>query len=228
MLSSAGERLRIARRRKGWTQKELAERVNCSQQTIVDIEAQETPRSRFLTQIVVELGESLDWIESGVGGPCGSDDIASVHLPHLDLVNCALRALDPTLVDRVIDALFSTPIDMSRMSFTVSVDVNTVELMADHCRVDDVLWVDPCADLAPGRLVLAVMPGWDRAELMLYRSASGRRFLERDSADLGPKRMEVSPYRAVGEYMAHGESTAPEAASPALIIGVVVFIGQEH
>ena len=62
---SAGERIRDARKRRGITQKELADLVGCSQQTIVDIEGQDRPRSRFLSTIVRELHESLEWIENG-------------------------------------------------------------------------------------------------------------------------------------------------------------------
>jgi transcriptional regulator with XRE-family HTH domain len=227
MAGSAGERIRLARKRKGWTQKDLAEAVGCSQQTIVDIEGAEEPRSRFLTAIVRSLGESLEWIEAGVGGPASGNGDLALLLPHYDFEVAALRALDPTAVDHVIDALYQAPVEMSSASFTVGVDRMTARLMPEAVQVDDVLFVDPLADPQPGRMVLAVMPGWDRAELRALVSSAGQRFLGIEAQDMGETLVPCTPYRTAPEFLDHRAVTEGGAPDPALIVGVVVFIGRE-
>lgn len=219
---SAGERIRIARKRRGWTQKDLASHVGCSQQTIVDIESQEVPLSRFLSRIISELGESLEWIERGLGSPAGSVVDAN-RLPHLDLETVALRSLDPAIVDQEIDSLYSSPVEMSRMAFTVGVDRMTAQVMADSVREDDVLFIDPGAEPFPGRLVLALMPGWQRAELRILESSAGRHFLGADSDRFGDSLIPCRLFRVRDEYLSSGDSDP----APALIVGTVVFIGHD-
>jgi len=227
MAGSAGERIRLARKRKGMTQKDLADAVGCSQQTIVDIESQEAPRSRFLTTIVRALDESLEWIETGVGGPAGVESDGML-LPHYDLETAALRALDPEAADWIIDSLYHAPVEMSRMAFTVGVDRMTERLMPESVRLDDVLFVDPDADPQPGRLVLAVMPGWDRAELRCFVSNNGgQRFLAAESDEFGDRLTPCCAYRAREEFLAHRDVSAEDAPAPALLVGVVVFIGRD-
>lgn len=219
---SVGERIRDARKRRGWTQKDLAERVGCSQQTIVDIEKQPTPQSRFLSRIVTELGESLEWIERGLGSPAGSVvDIAA--LPHLDLETVALRSLDPSQVDSSIDSLFSSPIEMSRMSFTVAVDRMTAQVMNESTKLDEILFVDPGVDPVPGRLVLCLMPGWERAELRMLESTGGRHYLGAESDRFGDPLQPCRAYRVREDYLAHDD----DEQEPALVIGTVVFIGRD-
>lgn len=219
---SAGHRIRDARKRIGITQKELAKRIGCSQQTIVDIEGQEQPRSRFLSAVVRELGESLEWIETGLGAPTGSV-VVSRNLPHFCLETVGRRALDSALVNHESEAFYASPVEVSGMAYTVAVDRMSAVMMDDHLREDEVLFVDPMAPPYLGRLVLVVMPGWDRAEVRLLSSTGGRHFLEVDS-DLYPPRLNACQvYRVADEYMAHTDDDVP----PALICGTVVFIGRE-
>lgn len=219
---STGDRIRDARKRRGITQKELADLVGCSQQTIVDIESQDQPRSRFISAIVRELGESLEWIETGLGSPAGSV-VVSRNLPHFSLEIAGCRALDAALVNHEIDALYASPVEVSGMAFTVSVDRMTAVMMSDHVREDEVLFVDPGAPPYLGRLVLAVMPGWDRAEVRVLSSTGGRHFLEVDSETYAPRLVPCKVYRSPDEYRAHTDEDVP----PALICGTVVFVGRE-
>lgn len=219
---SAGERIRTARKRRGWTQKELATNVGCSQQTIVDIESQDNPASRFLTKIVTVLGESLEWIEGGLGSPAGSVVDAGA-LPHLDLETVALRSLDPSQVDQVIDSIYATPVEMSRMSFTVGVDRMTAQVMNKSVREDDVLFVDPGAESFPGRLVLALMAGWERAELRVLESTVGGHFLAADSDRFGDPMTVCKVSRSREEYLAGNDDDFPSA----FIVGTVVFVGHD-
>lgn len=227
MPGSVGKRIRDARKRKGWTQKMLAQQVGCSQQTIVDVEAQDHPQSRFMSAIVTALDESLEWIERGIGGPAGDSGIP-LALPHYDLGKAALRALDPSLVDETIDALYGSPVEMSRAAFTAGVDQMNAEVMADHVGAEDVLFVDPQAEPSPGRLILVVMPGWDRAELRLLQSTGGRHFLAMDSDAFGDRRQPCTPYRVLEDFLAHGDiASNDDAPEPALIVGTVVFVGRD-
>lgn len=220
---SAGERIRIARKRRHWTQKDLAAAVGCSQQTVVDIENQPEPSSRFLSRIISALGESLEWIERGIGSPAGSVTDAG-RLPHMDLETIALRALDPSQINREIDSLYACPVDMSRVSFTVSVDRMTAQLMAESVRLDDVLFVDPAAEPLPGRLVLALMPGWSRAELRELGTSGGRHFLVAETDRFGPALIHCRAIRPLDDYL---DADGSAGDSPALIIGTVVFLGRD-
>jgi len=219
---SAGKRICIARKRRGWTQKDLAALVGCAQQTIVDIEGQEAPQSRFLSRIISELGESIEWIERGLGSPAGSVVDAN-RLPHLDLETVALRSLDPAIDDQEIDSLYSSPVEMSRMAFTIGVDRMTAQVMRESVRVDDVLFVDPGAEPFPGHLVLALMPGWQRAELRILESSAGLHYLGADSDRFGGSLIPCEVLRVRDEYLASGEGDL----GPALIIGTVVFVGRD-
>ena len=51
-----GQRILAAREAKGWSQKELGDRVGCSQPAIKDIEDGKTLRSRFIPDIELALG----------------------------------------------------------------------------------------------------------------------------------------------------------------------------
>ncbi|MEM0953325.1 MAG: helix-turn-helix transcriptional regulator [Pseudomonadota bacterium] len=221
-MSGIGTRIRDARKRKGWRQEDLAAEVGCSQQTIVDIEGQEDPKSRFLSAIVLALGETMEWIMWGVGAPHGRGEVDSTALPHYDLEAAALQALEPALVESEIDALYSPPVHMSRVAYTVGVDRSTAEAMDQQVRQGDVLFVDPALEPEYGRLALVVMPGWDRAELRVLENVNGRRFFTMDSEAFGERRIAVAPYRTLDEYRAH-EGDLP----PGLIVGVVVFVGRD-
>lgn len=217
---SGGHRLKASRKRRGLTQKELAAAVGCSQQTVVDIESQKHPASRFLSKIVRELGESLEWIESGLGSPAGAT-LDSTSLPHFDLEIAGLRAIDPRYIDAQIDSLYSAPVDMSVQSYTVGVDRMTSQVMDKTVRADDVLYVDVLAVPVPGSLILVVMPGWERAELRQLGYSAGAHFLNADSDRFGPSTVACTIYRAQEEYMQH------KGEFPALVVGRVVFIGRE-
>lgn len=218
---SGGHRLKASRKRRGLTQKELAAAVGCSQQTVVDIESQQQPASRFLSKIVRELGESLEWIESGLGSPAGAT-LDSTSLPHFDLEMAGLRAIDPRYIDAQVDSLYSPPLEASVQMYTVGVDRMTSQVMNKTVRADDVLFVDVLAVPSPGSLILVVMPGWERAELRQLGYSSGAYFLNADSDRFGPSTVEVKIYRSQEEYMAHvGDDL------PALVCGRVVFIGRE-
>ena len=219
---STGNRIRDARKRRGITQKELADLVGCSQQTIVDIEGQLNPRSRFMSAVVRELGESLEWIETGLGTPVGSV-VVSRNLPHFCLEKAGRRALDSSIVDHEIDALYASPVEVSGMAFTVSVDRMSAVMLGDHVSDGEVLFIDPKAAPYLGRMVLVVMPGCDRAEVRVLSSTGGHHFLEIDSEMYPPRLTACQVYRVVDEYLAHTDDGVP----PALICGTVVFIGRE-
>lgn len=220
-LMSAGERIRVARKRRGWTQIDLAREVGCSQQTIVDIESKNVASSRFMLKIIHALGESLEWIERGIGSPAGAATDAG-RLPHLDLETVALRIQDPGQAVREVGSLYAGPVDMSLLSFTVGVDRMTAMVMVDSVRSDDVLFVDPLAEPLPGRLVLALMPGWHRAELRMLESSGGKHFLGAETDRFGPPLVECTLFRSVDLFRA-----AAADISPALVVGTVVFIGRD-
>ena len=66
-----GDRIRIARKTRGLTQKELAERVNTTQTTISDYErsnrGKQKPDSVLMIRLSKVLNVSLDWLFLGEG-----------------------------------------------------------------------------------------------------------------------------------------------------------------
>jgi hypothetical protein len=171
---------------------------------------------------VRELHESLEWIENGRGSPVGSV-VVSRNLPHFCLETAGRRVLDTSLVDHEIDALYASPVEVSGMAFTVAVDRMTAAMMGDHVREEEVLFVDPAAPPYLGRLVLVVMPGWDRAEVRVLSSTGGRHYLEVDSEMYPPRLLPCVVHRRVEDYHAHTNEDLP----PALIVGTVVFVGRD-
>lgn len=64
ILSTIGKRVAEARREKGLSQKELADEIGTTQQTITNIETK-SPASRFYLKISEVLGVSYEWIVKG-------------------------------------------------------------------------------------------------------------------------------------------------------------------
>lgn len=169
-----GARVRMVRRRQGMTQKELAQLAGCSQQTIVDVETQNT-RSKYLPAIARALGESLDWLETGQGGAHSAE-----RLPHYDLWALAHAPTAP------VDRLFADPVGDA--TYTVSVDAATAarsggllrELDALVCRATNTF------DVARSWFI-AWAPGWKRASVCRIAEVEGSLYLappQHDVADL--------------------------------------------
>lgn len=215
---SGGERIRMARRRRGITQKALADLVGCSQQTIVDIEKQEVPRSKFLPAIVVALDENLEWIQTGSGAPSNGNAGA---LPHYDLESAALRMMDASHVDSVIDYLACSPIPCGNNSFTVHIDELSAELLGNKGAEDCMGYVDPSLDPRPSDIVLVVLPGCDRAEFRIYKSIGGKRYLTHH-AKVGDSSIECELFSNYADYQ---NAVLPEGVTPALLCGKVYAIG---
>lgn len=218
---SGGERIKTARRRKGFTQNKLAELVGCSQQTIVDIEKQDVPRSKFLPQIVLALEESLEWVQSGRGAPANGGDNCSA-LPHYDLESVAIKSMDASRTDEVIDYLFCAPTECSPSGFTVEVDEVGVSCLGwQSANPGDIAFFDPAAPIKPGDFCLAVLPGFDRAEFRRFVSVGGERFLVQKSG-MGAESVKVEIYDSYAEYQ---NAVPPDGVLPALICGRLFYIG---
>jgi len=226
MATTQGERVRLARKRRGWTQGDLASRAGCSQQTIGDIEKDKTPTSGRLPAIIEALGEDHRWIVSGIGAPAASGSPAGAVeaqvLPHYDVEAAGLRAIDPANVDAALDYLYSNPIPMSRGAFTVEVDANQAASLAE-LSAGDVLWVDPAAECGPGCLLMAVVPGSDFAQVFRYGSSFGDRFLSWDDPVKGASQRPCVLYKSYAEFADHDPLSEKTAA---LNVGRVVFYGR--
>ena len=77
-METVGQRLRTARKRRGLTQPQLAQRSGVSQTSISDLERGRSDTSRDLVSLARALDCSLDWLADGNGPAPGSDpNIAS-------------------------------------------------------------------------------------------------------------------------------------------------------
>lgn len=82
-----GERLRAARKRKGWTQIQLVEHSGVKQGTISQIERGDQEKSIFVVPLATALGVSPEWLESGTEAEADAQDAPS----HKDLADKELR-----------------------------------------------------------------------------------------------------------------------------------------
>ncbi|MBF0625182.1 MAG: helix-turn-helix transcriptional regulator [Magnetococcales bacterium] len=69
MTNSLGWRIRHARHRGGFSQKELAEKVGISQTAIYKLEMGQTAHSQIKLAIAQACGVNPDWLDSGAGRP---------------------------------------------------------------------------------------------------------------------------------------------------------------
>lgn len=78
-----GERIRLERRKRKWSQNDLAKAVGVTQGLVSQIENGTNDSSRYLTAIARALDVSPDWLESGKGDSRRRDSAApmSLHYP---------------------------------------------------------------------------------------------------------------------------------------------------
>ena len=66
--SGIGQRVRMMRERKGWSQQQLAERVpGVKQQSVDQLEQGKVRRPRFLPELAEALGVREEWLRTGEG-----------------------------------------------------------------------------------------------------------------------------------------------------------------
>ncbi|UJH75027.1 helix-turn-helix domain-containing protein (plasmid) [Burkholderia cenocepacia] len=80
-----GERIRLERRKRGWSQNELAKRSGVTQGLISQIENGTNDSSKHLPGLARALDVSVDWLETGKGDPSRKavNIPMSVHYPPL-------------------------------------------------------------------------------------------------------------------------------------------------
>ncbi|WP_248746652.1 MULTISPECIES: helix-turn-helix transcriptional regulator [unclassified Pseudomonas] len=61
-----GERVRLLRRAKGYSQAQLAERAHCNRKTIIDLEAGENVEVYTLFRVIAALGMALDLVDERI------------------------------------------------------------------------------------------------------------------------------------------------------------------
>ena len=76
---SIAERLKMARKNRGYTQGELAKAVECNRNTISAAEAGKSkPSSKYIHDIAEKLWVSEDWLRFGTGSKERSEKVAEV------------------------------------------------------------------------------------------------------------------------------------------------------
>ncbi|NWA04719.1 helix-turn-helix transcriptional regulator [Pseudomonas gingeri] len=61
-----GERVRLLRRSKGYSQALLAQKANCNRKTIIDLEAGENVEVYTLFRVIAALGMALDLVDERI------------------------------------------------------------------------------------------------------------------------------------------------------------------
>jgi transcriptional regulator with XRE-family HTH domain len=121
---SIGKRVAKWRAARGWSQTELAERLNLAgaknvrQAHITQLESEETQRPRYLTALARVLGLNLPYLEHGEGpeeaasGPLDpAQDIRSATEVATRAVDFALRELKHSLSPRFREALIAGAVE---------------------------------------------------------------------------------------------------------------------
>jgi transcriptional regulator with XRE-family HTH domain len=218
---SVGVRVREARKAKALTQKVLAGKVGCSQQTIVDLEKGNVEWSRFMPAIADELNVSLHWVETGEGPrerPGKSQ--GAVPIVQWDFFAHAALTGDPP---EVIDWAEGCPVDNSGSTVVVIVDDSTAFAMAGGGVVaGNWLFVDRKA-YGDG-LAIVVMPGWGRAELRELVTSGTESFLRVTNEALPDAVQQVALVTSLEDYRTIASDEFAELP-PALMLGRVVFVG---
>lgn len=98
-----GERIRLERRKRKWSQEELARRSGVTQGLISQMENGTNDSSKYLTSIARALDVSPDWLESGKGDSRRREVNVPMSLHYPPLIEDALAVIpDPEGTDMVI------------------------------------------------------------------------------------------------------------------------------
>lgn len=143
--------IRQARNSAGILQKELAKKVGCSQQTVVDIESGKIKRSKYLADICAELGLDYRALMSGEAG--SQADLVAFDfgrpLPVLEASEVA-----PWVEGRPVDLggakHLPCPVEHGPRSFAVQASGDSME---PDIRHNDVVHVDPDQKWRSGDIV---------------------------------------------------------------------------
>ncbi len=222
---SLGERLKLARKRKGMTQMTLAKRVGTSQSTINDIENGRHKSSRFLMSIADVLQVDARWLERGdgvlkgvsvevvnQGGPLPLYDWDRI--PDLLDDNCSMP---------MVDALYRCPISHSDEAYTLQVLTDQYE---GHLSYGDVLFVDPVGSYSSNDLVVCVMTATRYVDLRLLVFDGASTYLKSINRNVPEERRLLSARLEahLGGQLAFPVTNDPDAP-PVALVGRVIFRG---
>lgn len=218
-LESAGARVRHARESRNLTQAQVAEGVGCGVAAIREIEKAEAPRSAFYADVVSFLGETLDWIHCGRGGPVSGVGEGG-ELPHFDFAGLALRAFEGA--DASLDALYLPPISMSHLAFTVECPSNA---RVPWIGSPSVLFVDPLQNLGRKSAVLLASRSKGAAwvDSVQVNQKSGQASIRSGHEFLGFEPCVLC--HTLAEYVKSEKRVNPLDGDPVLCLGRVCFLG---
>lgn len=211
-------RLRALRKAAGLTQKELADKAGCSQQTLVDLEGGRAAWSRFMPAIAEALDTSVEYLQTGEGrnSPVSRQGaIPIVAWP--DLGSAALSGSEPDAVDWVECA----PVEHSGDTVVCIADDSVAFGMGGTIQAGEWLFIDR-AESDSGGLMAVLLPGWQRPEIRELTLSGGSVYLRSPNAALGDE--EVAAYRSAQEYLQAAEIGGLSPV-PALVLGRVIFRG---
>lgn len=86
-MITLGARVQYAREQKGWSQKELANKVAVSQQTISKLEDGKVEQSKYLIELAHALGVSMSWLRYGHSEPPEGKSIEQVISPGMPIIH---------------------------------------------------------------------------------------------------------------------------------------------
>lgn len=173
-----GERLKATRIKRGFTQHELADRVGVSESTIRKLEKDSRlTKSHFKIASVLQCDPA--WLYSGEKTSFDSGEL-NYSAPMLNVEQVCILMEDSSITSSSFNSFpvnRASSFPLSQRAFSVRVDspVNEPDL-----KLNDIVFIDPDAEVVSGSIVALLVPGESRLELILRRIylESGSIFIE--------------------------------------------------
>ncbi|OED40263.1 hypothetical protein ACH42_17280 [Endozoicomonas sp. (ex Bugula neritina AB1)] len=222
-MTALGERLKLAREERGFTQAALAKGVGTRQGTINDLEVGRTKSSSYIMKIANFLDIDPQWLVEGVGDIRGAGvQIMSqgAPLPLFDMKQLLSIAKDDH-EELIIAKLYRCPVKHSERAYTTILNGKR-ENLPDGA----VLFVDPVSKYNNGDLVVTVFPDSEMSDIRVLVSNGVSSYLKSIDSDIDPS-LRLTEFKF--DCLDGGEivtpMSAPKNAPEAKIIGRVIFIG---
>lgn len=123
-----GERIRIERRKRKWSQNDLAKATGVTQGLISQIENGTNDSSKHLTAIARALDVSADWLETGKGDPRRREATAPLSLHYPPVIDETLAVItDP---DGATDMVFAVFRDVNGSQVTLKLTDKAARMLA--------------------------------------------------------------------------------------------------
>ena len=215
-----GLRLRAERKKTKLTQKEVAAKVGCAQQTVLDLENGNVEWSRYLPDIASFLGVSMAWLTTGEG-PTDRPTTAGAPIPIVQWTYFTQKASQEVSIE-ADDWLDGCPARHGGQTCALLADEAAEFAMLGQIKQGDQLFVD--RERSDNGLVICMMAAWHRAEVRELIDMGGKQFLKSSNPAVPQALMPITAFTDRDEYRAALAQPGLDTL-PCLILGRVIYQG---